>query len=154
MKANGKSEASVSPNNEETFKRVESLKLEPQKHKRTPSFTTRLYLVLGSLIIINYDILGDEPRASGVTSRTSTQCRTFLPSRLMDFWTGNKNYRLEENVPPSGNVNFPLVQKWFLLIIYLYTDPGSLTILFCVASSCVSSKTRKTSSSPKLQVLP
>merc|ERR1719384_114801 len=39
--ANGKSEASVSPTNEETFKRVESLKIEPQKHKRTPSFTTR-----------------------------------------------------------------------------------------------------------------
>merc|ERR1711874_902936 len=39
--ANGKSEASVSPTNEETFKRVESLRVEPQKHKRTPSFTTR-----------------------------------------------------------------------------------------------------------------
>merc|ERR1719445_2697677 len=41
--ANGKSEASksVSPTNEEAFKRGESLRLEPQKHKRTPSFTTR-----------------------------------------------------------------------------------------------------------------
>merc|ERR1711936_1375643 len=40
---NGKSEASksVSPTNEEAFKRGESLRLEPQKHKRTPSFTTR-----------------------------------------------------------------------------------------------------------------
>merc|ERR550532_1036992 len=39
----GKSEASqsVSPTNEEAFKTGESLRLEPQKHKRTPSFTTR-----------------------------------------------------------------------------------------------------------------
>ena len=43
VKVNGKSEASksVSPTNEEAFKRGESLRLEPQKHKRTPSFTTR-----------------------------------------------------------------------------------------------------------------
>jgi len=43
---NGKSEASgsVSPANEESFsfaKRGESMRLEPKKHKRTPSFTTR-----------------------------------------------------------------------------------------------------------------
>ena len=41
---NGKSDASksVSPTNEmEAFRRGESLRLEPQKHKRTPSFTTR-----------------------------------------------------------------------------------------------------------------
>merc|ERR1719341_2965704 len=43
---NGKSEASgsVSPTTEETFsfsKRGESMRLEPKKHKRTPSFTTR-----------------------------------------------------------------------------------------------------------------
>ena len=42
---NGKSEASksVSPSNEssEAFRRGESLRMEPQKHKRTPSFTTR-----------------------------------------------------------------------------------------------------------------
>jgi len=43
---NGKSEASgsVSPANEEAFnfsKRGESMRLEPKKHKRTPSFTTR-----------------------------------------------------------------------------------------------------------------
>ena len=44
---NGKSEASksVSPTNEEAFKRGESLRLEPQKHKRTPSFTTRFVSV-------------------------------------------------------------------------------------------------------------
>merc|ERR1719411_1159290 len=42
---NGKSEASKSSSvaspTEEAFKRGESLRLEPQKHKRTPSFTTR-----------------------------------------------------------------------------------------------------------------
>ena len=41
---NGKSDASksVSPTNEtEAFRRGESLRMEPQKHKRTPSFTTR-----------------------------------------------------------------------------------------------------------------
>jgi len=42
---NGKSDASksVSPSNEssEAFRRGESLRMEPQKHKRTPSFTTR-----------------------------------------------------------------------------------------------------------------
>merc|ERR1719411_2023089 len=42
---NGKSEASksTSPTNEtfDSFKRGESLRFEPQKHKRTPSFTTR-----------------------------------------------------------------------------------------------------------------
>ena len=50
LKVNGKSEASqsVSPTNEEAFKRGESLRLEPQKHKRTPSFTTRLVLLFNN----------------------------------------------------------------------------------------------------------
>ena len=41
--SNGRSEASssVASPTEEAFKRGESLRLEPQKHKRTPSFTTR-----------------------------------------------------------------------------------------------------------------
>ena len=68
LKVNGKSEASqsVSPTNEEAFKRGESLRLEPQKHKRTPSFTTR-FCVLNINFSSSSHISGDEHKALDVT---------------------------------------------------------------------------------------